>query len=186
MQPDRAPRQDAPSPVAEILVARAREGDTRAFEDLYRAHHRRIYALALRMTGDVGRAEEVTQEAFVQAWESLPGFRGESSFGTWLHGLTVHVALRHERTERRREARIETTDDLSAYAAEVRRALPETSIALERAVAALPDGARRVLVLHDIEGYRYEEIARLLGIALGTVKAQLHRARKLIMETVGR
>lgn len=186
MQPDRAPRQDTPAPVAEILVVRAREGDTRAFEELYRAHHRRIYALALRMTGDVAQAEEVTQEAFVKAWESLPGFRGESSFGTWLHGLAVHVALRHERTERRKEARIEAADDLSAYAAEVRRALPETSIALERAVAALPDGARRVLVLHDVEGYRYEEIARLLGIAVGTVKAQLHRARKLVMETLGR
>ncbi|HYO15790.1 MAG TPA: sigma-70 region 4 domain-containing protein, partial [Thermoanaerobaculia bacterium] len=88
--------------------------------------------------------------------------------------------------ERRREARIEAADDLSGYAAEVRRAMPETSIGLERAVAALPDGARRVLVLHDIQGYRYEEVARLLGIAVGTVKAQLHRARKLVMEAVGR
>jgi RNA polymerase sigma-70 factor (ECF subfamily) len=186
MQPDRAHRQDDPAPTAEILVARAREGDVAAFEELYRAHHRRIYALALRMTGDAARAEEVTQEAFVRAWESLPGFRGESSFGTWLHGLAVHVALRHERTERRRKARVEATDDLSGYTAEVRRAMPETSIALERAVAALPDGARRVLVLHDIQGYRYEEVARLLGIAVGTVKAQLHRARKLVMEAVGR
>lgn len=186
MQPNRAPRQDDPAPVAELLVVRAREGDTRAFEELYRSHHRRIYALALRMAGDAARAEEVTQEAFVRAWESLPGFRGESSFGTWLHGLAVHVALRHERTERRREARIEAADDLSGYAAEVRRAMPETSIGLERAVAALPDGARRVLVLHDVQGYRYEEVARLLGIAVGTVKAQLHRARKLVMEAVGR
>ena len=186
MRPDRAPEDVPAAPVAEILVVRAREGDLRAFEELYRAHHRRIYALALRMTGDACRAEEVTQEAFVKAWESLPGFRGESSFGTWLHGLTVHVALRHARTERRREARIEAAGDLSAYAAEARRALPETSIALERAVAALPDGARRVLVLHDIEGYRHEEIARQLGIAVGTVKAQLHRARKLVMEALER
>lgn len=186
MEPDRAPRQSTHTPVTEILVVRARAGDARAFEELYRVHHRRIYALALRMTGDVARAEEITQEAFVQAWESLPGFRGESAFGTWLHGLAVHVALRHERTERRKEARIEASGDLSAYAAEIRRALPETSIALERAVAALPDGARRVLVLHDVVGYRYEEIARLLGIAVGTVKAQLHRARKLVMETLGR
>lgn len=177
-------RQDDPAPVSELLVARARQRDARAFEELYRLHHRRVYALALRLTGSAAQAEEVTQEAFVKAWEALPSFRGESAFSTWLHGLAVHVALRHERSERRRTARIEAVDDLGRFGAAARRAIPETSLGLERAVAALPDGARRVLVLHDIQGYRHAEIARLLGIAVGTVKAQLHRARRLVLEAL--
>jgi RNA polymerase sigma-70 factor (ECF subfamily) len=184
MHPEAIDTENEPAPVAEILVVRAREGDSKAFEELYRAHHRRVYALALRMTGRAATAEEVTQETFVRAWEALPSFRGESAFGTWLHGITVRVALRHGRTERRRKARIETDESALAGAA-VRRA-PEAALSLEKAVAALPEGARQVLVLHDVVGYRYEEVARLLGIAVGTVKAQLHRARKLVMEAVGR
>lgn len=184
MHPETIHTENGPAPVAEILVVRAREGDSKAFEELYRAHHRRVYALALRMTGSPAPAEEVTQEAFVQAWEALPSFRGESAFGTWLHGIAVRVALRHGRTERRRKARVEA-DETALASATVGRA-PETSLGLEKAVAALPHGARRVLVLHDVLGYRHEEVARLLGIAVGTVKAQLHRARKLVMEALGR
>jgi RNA polymerase sigma-70 factor (ECF subfamily) len=175
---------DPAAPPAEILVARARRGDARAFEELYRLHHRRVYALALRMTREPGRAEEVTQDAFVEAWRALPTFRGESAFATWLHGIAARVVLRQMRTDRRWEERLETAADLSAYLAEARRAMPETTLSLERAIASLPDGARAVLVLHDVEGYKYEEIARLLGVALGTVKAQLHRARRLVMEAL--
>jgi RNA polymerase sigma-70 factor (ECF subfamily) len=178
----RHPEPAEPTPAADILVERARRGDARAFEELYRLHHRRIYALALRMTREPGRAEELTQDAFVEAWRALPSFRGESAFATWLHGVAARVVLRQMRTERRWEERNE-----AAYLAEVRRAMPsipETTIALERAIASLPDGARSVLVLHDVEGYKYEEIARLLGVALGTVKAQLHRARRLVMEAL--
>jgi RNA polymerase sigma-70 factor (ECF subfamily) len=160
-------------------VERARRGDTRAFEELYKLHHRRIYALALRMTREPGRAEELTQDAFVEAWRSLPSFRGESAFSTWLHGIAVRVVLRQMRTDRRWEERNE-----AVYLTEAKRAMPDTTIALERAIASLPDGARTVLVLHDVEGYKYEEIARLLGVALGTVKAQLHRARRLVMEAL--
>lgn len=179
----------APAPLpepdpSEMLAARARRGDSRAFEELYRLHHRRIYALALRMTRDPGRAEEMTQEAFVTAWGSLPSFRGESSFGTWLHGLAARVILRQMRSDRRWEERNEAAADLAGYLSEARRAMPETNLALERAIASLPGGARTVLVLHDVEGYKYEEIARLLGVALGTVKAQLHRARRLAMEAL--
>ena len=166
---------------SEMLAARARRGDSRAFEELYRLHHRRIYALALRMSSDPGLAEEMTQEAFVTAWGALPSFRGESAFGTWLHGLAVRVILRQMRTDRRREERHE---DLAVYLGEAKRAMPETHLALERAIAMLPDGARATLILHDVEGYKYEEIARLLGVAVGTVKAQLHRARRLVMETL--
>src|SRR6185295_4443431 len=97
--------------VAELLVVRARQGDARAFEELYRQHHRRIYALALRLTRDRGRAEELTQDAFVRAWEALAGFRGESSFATWMHGLTVRVFLSQARAEKRWAERFEASDD---------------------------------------------------------------------------
>ena len=181
-----APRPTLATPPdpTEMLVARARRGDASAFEELYRLHHRRIYALALRMIREPGRAEELTQDAFVEAWRSLSSFRGESAFGTWLHGLAARVVLKGMRTDRRWEERNEAAADLAAYLSEARRSLPETGLALEKAIASLPDGARAVLVLHDVEGYRYEEIARLLGVALGTVKAQLHRARKLVMEAL--
>lgn len=175
----RHPEQPDPAVPAEILVTRAGRGDTRAFEELYRLHHRRVYALALRMTREPGRAEELTQDAFVEAWRALPSFRGESAFSTWLHGVAVRVVLRQRRTDRRWEERNE-----AIYLAETQRAMPDTTIALERAIASLPDGARAVLVLHDVEGYKYQEIARLLGVALGTVKAQLHRARRLVMEAL--
>jgi RNA polymerase sigma-70 factor, ECF subfamily len=174
----RHPEPDSAEP-ADILVARARRGDARAFEELYRLHHRRVYALALRMTREPGRAEELTQDAFVEAWRALPSFRGESAFSTWLHGVAARVVLRQMRADRRWEEHNE-----SVYLAEAQRAMPDTAIALERAIASLPDGARAVLVLHDVEGYKYEEIARLLGVALGTVKAQLHRARRLVMEAL--
>jgi RNA polymerase sigma-70 factor, ECF subfamily len=180
------PALNSPEPPlpADLLVARARRRDPHAFEELYRLHHRRIYGLALRLARDAGRAEELTQDAFVRAWEILPGFRGDSSFATWLHGLTVRVFFEHSRAERRRTERIEAADDLDIYLAEVRRALPETSLALEKAIAGLPDGARVPLVLYAVEGYSYEEIAHLLGLALGTIKAQIHRARRLLTEVL--
>lgn len=184
MEPARPQADPGTPPVPELLVARARRGDARAFEELYHAHSRRIYALALRLTRDAGRAEELTQDAFVRAWETLGSFREESAFATWLHGLAVRVWLEKSRADRRRDERFARVDEvaLSGYLAEVRRAMPETSLTLERAIAALPEGARTVLVLYAVEGYRYEEIARLLDIAVGTVKAQIHRARRLLME----
>jgi RNA polymerase sigma-70 factor (ECF subfamily) len=185
MEPALKPTEmPAPPVLADLLVARARQRDPRAFEELYRSHHRRIYALALRLTRDAGRAEELTQDAFVRAWEALPGFRGDSAFSTWLHGLAVRVFLEQSRAERRRTERIETADDLEIYLVAVRRAMPETSMALESAIAGLPEGARVPLVLYAVEGYRYEEIATLLGLALGTIKAQIHRARRLLMEVL--
>src|SRR5512147_1877958 len=101
--------------LGELLVARARRRDPHAFEELYRHHHRRIYALALRLTRDRGRAEELTQDAFVRSWEALAGFRGESSFATWLHGLTVRVFLEQARADRRRQERFETANGLESY-----------------------------------------------------------------------
>src|SRR6266581_4714562 len=171
------------------LIRRAQQGDRAAFEALYRAHVSRVYALCLRLTADAAQAEERTQDAFVRAWERLATFRGESAFSSWLYRLTVNEVLLGRRAERRREQRIVTTDDPAAL-----ERPPGTDPAsgggsaldLERAVAALPPGAREVFVLHDVEGYRHEEIAELAGIAVGTSKAQLFRARRLLREALNR
>jgi len=151
------------------LIHRAQQGDRAAFEALYRAHVGRVYALCLRLTADAAQAEERTQDAFVRAWERLATFRGESAFSSWLYRLTVNEVLLGRRAEHRREQRIVTAGDPAA-----------------RAVAALPSGAREVFVLHEVEGYRHEEIARLTGIAVGTSKAQLFRARRLLREALNR
>ena len=160
--------------------------DSGSFEEVYRAHYRRVYALTLRMTCDPGRAEELTQDVFVRVWQTLSSFRGESQLSTWIHTVAVRTTLQHIRAETRREARVMTTDDLSRYAAEARRAMPDASIDLERAIAKLPPGARSVLLLVDVEGHPYEDVAGLLGVTIGTVKSQLHRARRLMMEALER
>ena len=169
------------------LIHRAQRGDRAAFEALYRAHAGRVYALCLRLTADATQAEERTQDAFVRAWERLATFRGESAFSSWLYRLTVNEVLLGRRAERRREQRVVTTDDPAALE-RPRGADPAAGRALdlERAVAALPPGAREVFVLHDVEGYRHQEIAALAGIAVGTSKAQLFRARRLLREALNR
>ncbi len=166
------------------LVRKAQAGEAAAFERLYEMHVRRMYALCLRMVTDHRRAEELTQDIFVRAWEAIPSFRFQSAFGTWLHRLGTNVVLGHLRSEKRREGKVSTTDDLEAFENGVRQAMPETKLDLERAISALPHGAREVLVLHDIEGYRYREIAEMTEIAEGTVKSQLNRARRLVREAL--
>jgi RNA polymerase sigma-70 factor, ECF subfamily len=172
------------------LIHRAQQGDQAAFEALYHAHAGRVYALCLRLTADAAQAEERTQDAFVRAWERLATFRGESAFSSWLYRLTVNEVLLGRRAERRREQRVVTTDDPAALE-RPRDGAPGTggpglALDLERAVAALPPGAREVFVLHDVEGYRHDEIAELTGIAVGTSKAQLFRARRLLREALNR
>lgn len=162
------------------LVRRAQTGDRRAFEQLYRAQVGRVYALCLRMVTDPVRAETLTQDAFVRAWQQLGTFRGESAFSTWLHRLTVNVVLADLRAERRRTARMENTDDMRRYNGAVREPAFDTGMDLNAGIAALPMQARTVLILHDIEGYKHEEIGAMMGIASGTSKAHLHRARKLL------
>lgn len=159
--------------------------DPRAFERIYRDNSGRVYALCLRMTGDSTRAGELTQDVFVRAWRKMSSFRAEGEIGGWLRKIAVNLVLNAQRSDRRRTARVETTDDLEAYERGGREGSPEARIALERAIAGLPEGARTVFVLHDIEGYKHEEIARMNGIAVGTAKAQLHRARKLLREAIG-
>ena len=177
--------REAPS-VATETVRLAQQGDVAAFERLYRENVDRIYALCLRMSGDGVRAQELTQDVFVRAWEKLGGFEGKSAFSTWLHRLAVNVVLGSKRAEGIRVGKVFGTDDLEAYETPTRPPDPGDAVDLERAIATLPPGARAVFVLHDVEGYKHEEIAELHGIAVGTCKAQLHRARRLLREALDR
>lgn len=153
----------------------AASGDAHAFERLYRGHLARVHSLARRMLSD-DDADEVAQDVFVRAWQKLGTFRGEAAFGTWLHRLAINVILgRRETLGTRRKRYLEGDAVLELMPS--RRAAPETAMDMEAAIALLPDGAREVFVLHDVEGYRHEEIAGMLGLATGTSKSQLHRAR---------
>lgn len=164
------------------LVSRARAGDRAAFDALYDEHVGHVYAVCLRMTADVRTAERLTQDAFVRAWRGLSTFRGDSLFSSWLHRLVVNVVLEDVRKEQRRERRVGLVADPGALDARTTAADADARLDIERAVSALPPGARRVLVLHDILGHPQAEVAAMLGIAVGTVKAQLHRARRLLRE----
>src|SRR5216110_2510834 len=167
-------------------VALAASGDRQAFERLYRRHVNRVFSLCARMVGDRTRAEELTQDVFVRAWEKLHLFRGESSFATWLHRLAVNVVLNERKTEGRRRTRFEEEDEggeagMDGFAGVVGMPLaPGDLLDLEQAITRLPPGARRVFTLHDVEGYKHEEIAEMLGVTTGATKAQLHRARRLL------
>jgi RNA polymerase sigma-70 factor (ECF subfamily) len=166
------------------LIRRAQARDAGAFEALYRSHVNRVYAVCLRLTADITLAEELTQRAFLTVWEKLPLFRGESAFTTWLHRLAVNTALADFRATRRREARVFATEDPAVFETATAPAPAGIRLDLEQAIAALPTQARAVFVLHDVEGWRHEEIADKLGVATGTTKAQLHRARKLLQEAL--
>lgn len=170
-------------------VALAAQGDRRAFERLYRAHVDRIFTLCARMVGERGRAEDLTQDVFVRAWDKLAQFRGDSAFGTWLHRMAVNVVLNDRQAERRRRDRHdEGIEDMDTLALGDARPLPVPglSLDLEAAIASLPPGAKKVFVLHDVEGYTHEEIAGMLGVTAGGCKAQLHRARMLLREALNR
>lgn len=164
-------------------VARAAGGDPEAFERLYRATVDRIFALARRMA-DEASAEDLTQEVYLRAWRKLETFRGDASFATWLHRLAVNLILSRRASMRKREARHVGGDaPFETLTAPPRS--PGVSVDLEAAIARLPDGARRIFVLYDVEGYTHEEISGLLGISSGTSKSQLHRARMLMREHLG-
>lgn len=170
----------------EALVVRAQAGDGRAFEALYRRTVSRVYALCLRMCADTEEAAELVQDAYVRAWQGLGSFRGDSRFTTWLHRLTVNLVLQERRSKGRRRAREVLDADLERFGRAACSAMPGTRVDLERAIAGLPPKAREVLVLRDVQGYKYEEIAELTGVSLGTVKAQIHRARGLVKEALER
>jgi len=165
-------------------VRAAAAGDRHAFQRLYQLHVGRVHGAVYRLAGyDHARAEDLTQDAFVRAWQKLPGFRHESAFGTWLYRLAVNVALM--------DIRARGADPVSMLDDEHLPDTGETPFCaaereeLERAIGQLPPRARAVLVLHDIEGWRHEDIGSELGMAVGTSKAQLHRARGLLRKALG-
>ncbi|CAN5277391.1 sigma-70 family RNA polymerase sigma factor [soil metagenome] len=166
-------------------MQRAKRGEAGAFDQLYREHVERVYAICLRLSADPVLAESLTQDAFVRAWKGLDSFRGQSRLSTWLYRIAVNVTLEDRRSAARHGETFEAAVNDEHYVAVVRDAAPDTQIDLERAIRTLPRGARTMVVLHDIEGYRYEEIAEMTGAAVGTVKSQLHRGRKLLREALG-
>ena len=185
-EPGTAPHADE-----RALVARAQRGDVAAFEALYRTTSGRVYALCMRMAGDPAYATELMQDVFVKIWEKLSLFRGESAFSTWVHRLAVNTVLEARRREGRRgnyEERGSSLEEGEGGGLEERGVRPriEDRLDLEYAIAKLPPGARQVFVLHDVEGYQHNEIAKMTGLAEGTLRAQLHRARKLLMEILER
>jgi RNA polymerase sigma-70 factor (ECF subfamily) len=172
----------ADTPVGDFKLAQqAAKGDMNAFSELYRRYKERVYALCLRMTRNVAEAEDLTQDAFIQLFRKIGSFRGESAFTTWLHRLTVNQVLMHFR---RRNVKLEVTTEESEMpeqmvpGTENPRSMPVIDrIELDRAIAQLPPGYRSVFVLHDVEGQEHEDIARILNVAVGTSKSQLHKAR---------
>lgn len=167
------------------VVLRAQAGDSSAFESIYREHSPRVYALCLRLSGgSTDDATELLQDVFIRAWRGLKSFRGESAFSSWLHRLAVNAMLERARSDKRRGARLLLMDDSTPELSSNDQ--PELHMDLESAIASLPEGARIAFVLHEIEGYQHAEIAEQLGIAEGTVKAQLHRARKLLIKALNR
>ena len=161
-------------------ILRAQRSDAKAFESLYRLHVDKVYGLCLRMTGNVAEAEDCTQEAFIQAWNKLDKFRGDSAFGTWMHRIAVNVVLGRMRKSKRERDRIQlaTEEVLSPASINDDGELSDLSDAVNR----LPQGARHVFVLYGVYGYSHEEAGKMLGIAAGTSKAQLHRARRLLAQ----
>ena len=161
-------------------IRKAQRSDARAFEALYRMHVDKVYGLCLRMTGNVSEAEDCAQEAFIQAWNKLDKFRGDSAFATWLHRIAVNAVLGRIRKSKREQDRIQAVADT--------RPAPLTTgdtgefRDLTAAVDRLPEGARHVFILNAVYGYSHDESAKMLGIATGTSKAQLHRARRLLMQ----
>jgi len=162
------------------LIQQAQRSNAQAFEALYRLHIDKVYGICLRMTGNVSEAEDCAQEAFIQAWNKLEKFRGESAFSTWLHRIAVNSVLGRMRKSKREQDRIMAVMDsapvtvVSADTGDMRD--------LSEAVDRLPRGARHVFVLHAVYGYSHDETGDMLGIAAGTSKAQLHRAKRLLAQ----
>jgi len=175
------------NPVKEVGMVR---GDLLRFEELYKLHHRRVYAVCLRMTGNPAEAEDLSQEVFVRVFRKLDTFRGESSFTTWLHRLTVNQVLMHFRKTRRRRDQLTEDGELPERminGPNVRLSFPIIDrLALAEAIVKLAPGYRAVFVLHDVEGLEHLEIANILGCAVGTSKSQLHKARMKMRSLLSR
>ncbi len=161
-------------------IARAQQADAGAFELLYRMHVDKVYGVCLRMTGNVAEAEDCAQDAFIQAWNKLDKFRGDSAFATWLHRIAVNSVLGMMRKSKREQDRIQVAGETTE--SPVSQADTGELRDLSDAVNRLPEGARHVFVLYAVYGYSHDEVSNMLGIATGTSKAQLHRARRLLAQ----
>lgn len=164
----------------QVWIRRAKAADSNAFEALYRANVGKTYGLCLRMTGSPSEADDCVQEAFIQAWQKLDKFRGDSSFSTWMHSVAVNVVLGRMRKSRREQDRIRAVSDIAPAAETIGDSGGLED--LEQAMNELPRGARHVFVLHAVYGYSHDETGQMLGIASGTSKAQLHRAKRLLAQ----
>jgi RNA polymerase sigma-70 factor (ECF subfamily) len=163
------------------LTQAASAGNMAAFEELYQRHHRRVYSICLRMLQNASEAEDLTQDVFIQLYRKVGSFRGDSAFTTWLHRLTVNQVLMHFR---KRTVKFEKTTEEGETPVQVVSGTENPfrmpvvdKIALDNAIAQLPAGYKSVFVLHDVEGFEHEEVARILGCSVGTSKSQLHKAR---------
>jgi RNA polymerase sigma-70 factor, ECF subfamily len=172
------------------LVDRCRQGDLGAFEAIYRAHSGRLYSVACRMLGNSADAEDLLQEIFLAAHRKLDSFRGESALGTWLYRLATNLCLDHLRSRAAKSSQItDAIDDEPSLADAGSRRLAERTVDkmdLERALAELPEGCRTAFVLHDVEGLEHREVGEMLGIAEGTSKSQVHKARLRLRAILGR
>ncbi len=168
----------------QAIICRAQQGDQQAFYQLYQKYHRKVYAICWRMLADKDSAEDVCQEVFVQLWQKISNFRGDSKFSTWLHSVTSNIVLGHLRKHKNWLQRIFSIEDqtIQDVAVEMEDTIELT--ALDTQIARLPERARLVFVLFAVEGYRHEEIAKMLDMAVGTSKAQYHRAKSLLREWV--
>jgi RNA polymerase sigma-70 factor (ECF subfamily) len=162
------------------LIRQAQRSDARAFEALYKMHIDKVYGICLRMTGNVSEAEDCAQDAFIQAWNKMDKFRGDSAFSTWLHRIAVNSVLSRIRKAKREQDRITAVSDTGV--ATVTTGDSGELRDLSEAVDRLPEGARNVFVLHAVYGYSHDETGDMLGIATGTSKAQLHRAKRLLAQ----
>ncbi|MGD9562838.1 MAG: RNA polymerase sigma factor [Pyrinomonadaceae bacterium] len=175
----------APTDLSKIkdfdLTQAASKGDMAAFEEIYQRHHRRVYSICLRMLQNAYEAEDLTQDVFIQLYRKVGSFRGDSAFTTWLHRLTVNQVLMHFRKRNVKFEKVteegETPDQIVTGTADPERMRIVDKIALESAIDQLPEGYKNVFVLHDVEGFEHEEVAKILGCSVGTSKSQLHKAR---------
>lgn len=165
-------------------IERAKKGDVSAYEDLYHENVGRVYAICLRMTRNRPQAEDLTQEVFIRAWQKLDTFKGDSLFSTWLHRLTTNVVLNAIKSQKSRVANEIAVEDLSSLESSSKSTSSNRAMDIEKAISDLPDQARKVFILYQIEGYKHTEIAKMLGVATGTTKVQLHRARKILREVL--
>ncbi|OUR63353.1 RNA polymerase subunit sigma-70 [Colwellia sp. 39_35_sub15_T18] len=167
-------------------IAQAKQGSQTAFHQLYQLHHKRIYALCWRMLADKDSAEDVCQEVFVVLWQKINNFRGESKFSTWLHSVASNVVLGHLRKQKNWLQRVFSIEDQGENTQALERTVPLDDTSglddLDKHIAKLPERARLVFVLFAIEGYRHEEIANMLNMAVGSSKSQYHRAKSLLKE----